>query len=125
MADSLPTIPLMILSIAATSVPQFGWAEAFSSPFFAVSVGVAALDELALSRFARCFFSCSTSPRSFAGTDIVLISLAASCAFLRWSCGVISFSACGWVAAADGCGVGAGCCGVGAACSGCGCCGCG
>ena len=55
-----------------------------SDPLPAGSAGVeGALDALALSRFARCFFISARLDRLFAGTAVALMSLAASCAFFR------------------------------------------
>ena len=70
---SLPSISVMILSIAATSVPQFDFAAV---PPAGVAVGIAEDD--AFSSAARCFFNCANWFRLFAGTEVsVMLSAAA------------------------------------------------
>ena len=73
-ADSLPTIWLMVLSIAATSLPQ----SAFDAPGFEASIADALGDELSFSRFERCFFRSARSERFFAGTDVASIAFKAA-----------------------------------------------
>ena len=72
--DSVATISLMILSMAATSVPQFD----FDASGFAVSVGEALGDEPSFSRFERCFFRSAIEARFFAGTDVASIEFTAA-----------------------------------------------
>ena len=60
---SLPSISVMISSIAETSVPQFDFDFAPEG----VAVGIA--EDAAFSSVARCFFNCATWLRLFAGTE--------------------------------------------------------
>jgi hypothetical protein len=72
-ADSLPTIWLMALSMAATSVPQF----VFDALDFEASAGEALADEPTFSRLARCFLRSARSERFFAGTAVASIEFRA------------------------------------------------
>jgi len=81
-AVSLPTMSLMILSIAATSVPQFAWLEALVDLLLlaVVPLVLAPADGPRRSRLLRCRFSCARDDRSFAGTELALMSFTACCA---------------------------------------------
>lgn len=81
-AVSLPAMSVMILSIAATSVPQFAWLEAFVDLLLlaVVPLVLAPADGPRRSRLLRWRFSCARDDRSFAGTELVLMSLNACCA---------------------------------------------
>lgn len=79
---SLPTISLMILSIAATSVPQFGFDELADLPASgrAGSAALALGDEPIFSRLLKCCFSLLRSDRFFDGTEFAEMSFTAACA---------------------------------------------
>ncbi len=82
-AVSLPTMSVMILSIAATSVPQFAWLEAFGDFLLLLAVAplvLASADGPRCSRLLRWRFSCARDDRSFAGTELALMSFTACCA---------------------------------------------
>ena len=72
---SLPSISVMILSIAETSVAQFAFDFAVVPP---ADLALGVDEDAALSSAARCFFNCANWLRLFAGTEIsVMLSAAA------------------------------------------------
>jgi hypothetical protein len=80
----LPTISVMILSMAATSVPQL----LVDLPAAFGAVAVVSLDgDPILSSAERWRFNCASWVRLFAGTEAVAMLSTAALAWLRCSCG--------------------------------------
>jgi hypothetical protein len=78
----LPTMSLMILSMAATSVPQFALEALVDlpAPGWLASAAVGAVDEPIFSRLLKCCFNFARSDRFFAGIESAEIELTACCA---------------------------------------------